>query len=131
MVNAYLYLNAVLYALLAAWCTLMPAQTAAAVGFQVLDKSGQSEYLVIYGGLQSGMAFLFAYFARTGQPRNGLVLALAFYVPIVLYRAFTLAQLWPVGTTTMALAVLEWLLLITAMVLWARIRRSTSAVDAR
>ncbi len=120
MLKAYLYFNAVLYALLAAWCTLMPAQTAAAVGFQVLDKSGQSEYLVIYGGLQLGMAFLFAYFARTDQPRNGLVLALAFYVPIVVYRAFTLAMLWPVGATTQALAVLEWLLLGTALYLWGR-----------
>lgn len=120
MLKFYLYFNAMLYAMLAAWCTLMPAETAAAVGFQVLDRSGQSEYLVIYGGLQLGMAFLFAYFARTGQPRNGLVLSLAFYVPIVAYRAFTLAQLWPVGPTTIALAVFEWLLLGTAICLWAR-----------
>lgn len=124
MVNAYLYLNAALYALLAFWCTLMPSQTAAAVGFQVLDKSGQSEYLVIYGGLQLGMAFLFAYFAWTGQPRNGLVVALAFYVPIVVYRFFTLLKLWPVAPTTTALAVLEWLLLIAGIVLWRRLRGS-------
>jgi hypothetical protein len=130
MVNAYLYFNAALYALLAAWCTLLPAQTAAAVGFQLLDKSGQSEYLVIYGGLQSGMAFLFAWFAWTRQPRNGLVLALAFYVPIVAYRAFTLAQLWPVGVTTTALAVLEWLLLIAAVALYMRQRGSGRAVNA-
>lgn len=122
MLKVYLYFNALLYALLAAWCTLMPSQTAAAVGFQVLDKSGQSEYLVIYGGLQLGMAFLFAYFARTDQPRNGLVLSLAFYVPIVIYRAFTLAMLWPVQAATTALAVLEWLLLGTAVYLWARQR---------
>lgn len=120
MLNAYLYFNAALYALLAAWCTLMPAQTSAAVGFQVLDKSGQSEYLVIYGGLQLGMAFLFAWFAWTAQPRNGLVLSLAFYVPIVVYRSFTLASLWPVQPTTMALAVLEWLLLGSALLLWGR-----------
>lgn len=122
MVNAYLYLNAVLYALLAVWCTLFPTRTAAAVGYQVLSKSGQSEYLVIYGGLQLGMAFLFAYFAWTGQPRNGLVVALAFYVPIVLYRAFSVARLWPVEPTTVFLAVLEWLLLIAGVVLWSRLR---------
>ncbi|MEO8364870.1 MAG: DUF4345 domain-containing protein [Pseudoxanthomonas sp.] len=122
MVNAYLYLNAALYALLAAWCTLAPARTAAAVGYQVLDKSGQSEYLVIYGGLQLGMAFLFAYFAWTSQPRNGLVLALAFYVPIVLYRAFTLASLWPLAPATLVLSVLEWLLLIAGAMLWLRLR---------
>lgn len=118
MAKAYLYFNALLYVLLALWCTLFPAQTAAAVGFQVLSRSGQSEYLVIYGGLQLGMAFLFAYFPWTGQTRNGLVVALAFYVPIVLYRSVTLANLWPVEATTLLLAALEWALLIAGLVLW-------------
>ena len=122
MVNAYLYLNAFLYFLLAAWCTLFPAETAAAVGFQTLTRSGQSEYLVIYGGLQLGMAFLFAYFAWSKQPRNGLVLALAFYAPIVAYRAVTMLLFWPVEPTTLLLAVLEWAMLIAGVVLWRRAR---------
>jgi hypothetical protein len=122
MVNAYLYLNAFLYVLLAAWCTAFPAETAAAVGFQTLTRSGQSEYLVIYGGLQLGMAFLFAYFAWSKQPRNGLVLALAFYVPIVAYRAATVVAFWPVEPTTLLLALLEWIMLIAASVLWWRSR---------
>ena len=122
MLNAYLYLNAFLYAFLAAWCTVFPAETAAAVGFQTLTRSGQSEYLVIYGGLQLGMAFLFAYFAWSRQPRNGLVLALAFYVPIVAYRAITVVAFWPVEPTTLLLALLEWIMLITAAVLWRRSR---------
>ncbi len=122
MVNAYLYLNAALYALLALWCTLFPEATASAVGYRVLSASGQSEYLVIYGGLQLGMAFLFAYFAWTRQPRNGLVLSLAFYLPIVLYRAVTLVRFWPVEPTTSLLAGLEWALLIAACVLLARQR---------
>lgn len=122
MLNAYLYLNAFLYAFLAAWCTVFPAETAAAVGFQTLTRSGQSEYLVIYGGLQLGMAFLFAYFAWSKQPRNGLVLALAFYVPILAYRAATVVAFWPVEPTTLLLALLEWIMLITAAVLWRRSR---------
>lgn len=120
MLNAYLYLNALLYVALAAWCTLFPAETAAAVGFQVLTPSGQSEYLVIYGGLQLGMAFLFAYFAWTGQPRSGLVVALAFYLPIVVYRAVTLVLFWPVEPTTLLLTVLEWLMLLAGVLLWFR-----------
>ena len=120
MVNAYLYLNAALYAVLALWCTLFPETTAAAVGYQVLSRSGQSEYLVIYGGLQLGMAFLFAYFAWTRQPRNGVVLALAFYVPIVLYRSVSMARLWPLEPATLLLALLEWILLIAAIALWKR-----------
>jgi len=122
MAKAYLWFNAALYALLAVWCTLLPAQTAAAVGYVGLDRTGQAEYLVIYGGLQLGMAFLFGYFARTGQLRTGLLLALAFYVPIVLYRSASLLRLWPVGPTTTGLAAFEIVLLLAAVVLWRRQR---------
>ena len=65
MTSAYLYLNAAIYLLLAVWCTLAPARTAAAVGYASLTRSGQTEYLTIYGGLQLGLAFLFAWFAWT------------------------------------------------------------------
>ncbi|CTP82710.1 hypothetical protein [Xanthomonas graminis] len=123
MAKAYLWFNAALYAVLAIWCTLLPAQTAAAVGYIGLDRSGQSEYLVIYGGLQLGMAFLFGYFVRSGQIRTGLLLALAFYVPIVLYRSASLLRLWPVGPTTTGLAGFEILLLLAALALWRGQRR--------
>ncbi|AKK67111.1 hypothetical protein [Xanthomonas translucens] len=123
MAKAYLWFNAALYAVLAIWCTLLPAQTAAAVGYIGLDRSGQSEYLVIYGGLQLGMAFLFGHFARSGQIRTGLLLALAFYVPIVLYRSASLLRLWPVGPTTTGLAGFEILLLLAALALWRGQRR--------
>lgn len=122
MVNAYLYLNAILYLLLAGWCTFAPTKTAAAVGFVQLSRSGQSEYLVIYGGLQLGMAFLFAWFAYTQQPRNGLVVALAFYLPIVVYRCATLVKWWPVEPTTLALAVVEWVFLLAGAALLWRLR---------
>ncbi|PPU93569.1 hypothetical protein [Xanthomonas albilineans] len=122
MAKAYLWFNAALYALLALWCTIWPASTAVAVGYVGLDRSGQSEYLVIYGGLQWGMAFLFGYFARSGQLRNGLLLALAFYVPIVLYRSASLLRLWPVGATTTGLAAFEILLLLAAVALWYKQR---------
>ncbi len=75
---------------------------------------------MIYGGLQLGMAFLFAWFARANQVGHGLVLALAFYIPIVLYRSVSLAMLWPVGSVTLGLAVGEWMLLLAAALLWTR-----------
>ena len=122
MVKAYLYFNAAMYLLLAAWCTVSPSGTAGALGLRLDGPSGLSEYVVIYGGLQLGMAFLFAWFARANQLRNGLVLALAFYIPIVLYRSVSLAILWPVGSVTLALAVGEWLLLLAAALLWTHSR---------
>ena len=120
MEQAYLYLNAVLYAALAAWCTLAPRRTAAAQGFHQLANGGRSEYLVIYGGLQFGLAVFFWYVARLPDPRVGLVFALALYVPIVLVRLVTVARFRPVGRTTLAVAGLEVVLLAIAVVLWFR-----------
>ncbi|MBD9477456.1 DUF4345 domain-containing protein [Pseudoxanthomonas sp. PXM02] len=120
MAAAYLYLNAVIYLLLACWCVLAPARTAAAVGYASLTRSGQVEYLSIYGGLQFGLAFLFAWFAWSQQMRTGLVLALALYVPIVLFRGIGLLRWWPVEPTTLALAAVEWLMLAAALWLWCQ-----------
>ena len=118
MTAFYLYLNAVVYLLLAGWCTFAPARTATAVGYATLTRSGQTEYLTIYGGLQLGLAFLFAWLAWSQQMRTGLVLALALYLPIVLYRSISLLRWWPVESTTMMLAVTEWLMLAAAFGLW-------------
>lgn len=118
MTTAYLYLNAVLYLLLAGWCTFAPARTAAAVGYTTLSRSGQTEYLTIYGGLQLGLAFLFAWFAWTQQMRTGLVIAIAVYLPIVIYRSIGLLRWWPVEPTTLLLAAIEWLMLVAALWLW-------------
>jgi len=118
MTSAYLYLNAAIYLLLAGWCALAPARTAAAVGYASLTRSGQVEYLTIYGGLQLGLAILFAWFAWSQQMRTGLVLALALYAPIVLFRSIGLLRWWPVETATLALAVVEWLMLLAALWLW-------------
>jgi hypothetical protein len=118
MTSAYLYLNAAIYLLLAGWCALAPARTAAAVGYASLTRSGQVEYLTIYGGLQLGLAILFAWFAWSQQMRTGLVLALALYAPIVLFRSIGLLRWWPVETATLVLAVVEWLMLLAALWLW-------------
>ncbi len=118
MTAIYLWINAVLYAGLAAWCTLAPTATSQAVGFTQLSASGRSEYAVIYGGMQFGFAFLFGWAALGGHLRFGLVFALALYVPIVLFRAVSLWRFWPVGPTTLWTAMLEVLLLGAALALW-------------
>lgn len=118
MVAAFLYFNALLYAVFAAWCTFAPRSTATAMGYSTLSTSGQSEYLVVYGGLQLGLALFFGYCARAGEDRLGLLLALALYLPIVAYRAVTVVRFWPVGSTTLWVAGLEWALLLVSAALW-------------
>ena len=115
---AYLYLNAALYALFALWCTLAPGPTAGAIGYTTLTAGGRSEYLVVYGGLELGLAIAFWMLARNpAWNRAGLVVAAALYAPIVAYRAVTLVRYWPVGPVTLGTAVLEIALLAAALVL--------------
>ena len=117
----YLYINCVLYALFAAWCTVAPSSTATNLGYLTLSSGGRSEYLVIYGGIQVGLAILFALLAR--QPeywRLGMMISIGLYAPIVLYRAVTVAKNWPVGTLTASTGVLEAVLLAAALLIYFR-----------
>ena len=125
MTTAYLWLNALLYAVLAAWCTVMPLQTAKAIGFLELSAGGRAEYAAIYGGLQAGLAFLFAWTAFGSHHRFGLMLALALYAPIIVFRGIAIARHGPVGTTTLALAAAEVILLVAAILLWRRLSPTT------
>ena len=89
----YLYLNAALYALFAVWCTVAATKTSHTIGYLALSSGGRSEYLVIYGGLQFGLAAIFYLCARDSAfLKLGIAIALALYVPIVLYRAVTIAR---------------------------------------
>lgn len=124
MVAAYLYLNAALYLVFAAWMTFSPWKTAATVGYESLSASGRSEFLVIYGGLQLGLAALFAFTAVVPAHRRfGLVVALCLYLPIVLYRIVTVARFWPVKSTTLVVGALEVGLLVAAVALYMIERR--------
>lgn len=120
MLNIYLYFNAALYAAFALWCTFSAAPTARALGYESLSRSGISEYVVVYGGLQLGLALFFVYCVQAGAQRAGLVFALALYVPIVLFRAVSVARQWPVSSTTLATAGIEVVLLAVAVILWVR-----------
>ncbi|MFO0867264.1 MAG: hypothetical protein U0744_21940, partial [Gemmataceae bacterium] len=47
------------YLLLAAWCAILPRSTSRSVGFDLQPGSGQSEYFVVYGGLQAALGLIF------------------------------------------------------------------------
>jgi hypothetical protein len=122
MIAAYLYLNSVLYALFALWCTLQWKGTAANLGYLSLDNSGRSEYLVIYGGLQWGLAGCFLFFATDPQLlAAGLRFALAIYIPIVAYRLITIWRFRPVRKITTMVGVLEAVLLALGIGLYSGI----------
>ena len=122
LATIYLYLNAALYAGFALWCTLKYSSTARSLGYTSLDASGHSEYLVIYGGLQCGLAILFFLLGgRSEYHELGGWVSLGIYAPIVLYRWSTIAIWRPVSGLTLAVALLETLLLVGAVALvWQR-----------
>jgi hypothetical protein len=115
MASVYLYFNSALYLLFAIWCTLAPQKTAQSLGYSALSSAGRSEYLVIYGGLQFGLAILFALLARDPSLlRFGLKVSLFLYLPIVAYRIVTVWRFWPVPPLTLGTGVLEFCLLVSA-----------------
>ncbi len=112
----YLYANSVMYLAFAAWVTLSPWRSAAAVGYEALSRSGKSEYLVVYGGLELGLAVIFAIMGSCAAwQRIGVILALCLYVPIVTYRIATVVKFWPVHPTTLWVGALEISLLLAAI----------------
>ena len=121
MTKLYLSVNAVLYLALAVWCTLKHQQTSAASGYLTLNESGHSEYLVVYGGLQLGLAIFYAYLAlRPEYASLGVIFSVILYAPIVLYRVITVTSHWPVNTVTLGTGGLELTLLIWALLLLRR-----------
>jgi hypothetical protein len=118
MANPYLYFNAFIYAAFAIWCTLAPTDTAFSVGYTTLSRSGMSEYLVVYGGLEFGLAAFFFWCARAGMQRAGVTFALALYTPIVLYRVSTVVHQHPVAPLTLFTGILEIVLLLGALAAW-------------
>jgi hypothetical protein len=120
-VKAYLYLNAILYVLFAAGCSIAPGSTSSSIGFLDLSSGGKSEYLVVYGGLQLGLAIAFWLLARdSAYWKIGMLLSIALYAPIVVYRLITVARYWPVPSLTLATGTLELGLLIAALAIYRR-----------
>ncbi len=115
MTSIYLYINAALYLVFAAWCTLSLVTTSRNLGYETLTANGRSEYLVIYGGLQLGLAITFWMLASNSSlHRFGLLFSPAVYGPIVLYRWITIVM-FKAGGMTSGIACLETVLLLAAV----------------
>ncbi len=119
MTPFYLWFNAAMYAVFALWCALRLDSTAQNLGYTALSNSGRSEYFTVYGGLQWGLALVFAWLAfKPELHRTGLLVALALYAPLVLHRSISLLRFGPVETLTRAVAGLEIAMLVIAAALW-------------
>jgi hypothetical protein len=108
-----------LYVLFAAWCTIQPQRTAEAIGFRVQPGSGESEYMVVYGGLQLALGLmLLAPTWRAELTQVALQACIILHGCLVLFRLLSLVRYSGITQPTYYLAGLEGLILVLALVVW-------------
>lgn len=121
IVKAFLTLVGVLYLVLALWCTALPAKTSQHVGFALQGGSGQSEFMAVYGGLEFGMALLFLLpLVRPDSTSVVLLACLLIHGSLVLFRSAAFLRFDDIGSTTITLAIVEWVLALGSLTLWLR-----------
>ena len=111
----FLAVVGVAYIVLAAWCAIRPDQTSSSVGFELNSGAGQSEFPVVYGGLELalGLAFLLLLVREEYLP-FALLLCLIFHVCLVVFRTISFAMFAGIPSTTYILAGVEWVILFGA-----------------
>ena len=114
------------YIYLAAWCSLQPAQTSQLVGFDLKAGSGQSEFLVIYGGLELALALLFLRpFVQPKQLQASLQSCLIIHACLVLFRSASFFMYSGIPSMTRNLAFYEWMIFLAAAgLVWKESQRT-------
>lgn len=126
MTRLFLAAVGILYAYLSGWCSLRPEQTSALVGFDLRPGSGQSEFLVVYGGLELGMACVFVWpLWRPKQLDASLLACLLIHGCLVIFRSVSFALYSDIQPMTYKLAAGEWVIFLISASLSCR-KKSTA-----
>ena len=113
----FLTLVGAMYLGLAVWCSVSPAVTSDKVGFDLKPGSGQSEFLVIYGGLELGLALIFLLpLIRADCLTSSLLGCVLIHACLVAFRTVSLFLYSDISSMTYKLAIGEWVILILAVV---------------
>jgi len=113
----FLTLVGIIYLGLAVWCSVSPAVTSEKVGFELNPGSGQSEFLVIYGGLELGLSLIFLLpLVRDNFLTSSLLACVLIHACLVAFRTVSLFLYSDISSMTYKLAVGEWVILILALV---------------
>jgi len=114
------------YLALSVWCTVRPSSTADSVGLSLKPGSGQSEYLVIYGGLELALGLFFLWPLRSPRVELDVLLSCAvLHGILVLYRTLGFCLFRNFQQTTLWLAATEWAIFLIAFGLWWGAKRTT------
>lgn len=113
MARVFLAVVGVAYVVLAIWCAARPDATANAVGFELMSGSGQSEYFVVYGGLELALGIAFLWPLRRAEDTAGaLRLCCLVHSCLVVFRTVSFFQFSDISRTTYTLAAAEWLIFV-------------------
>lgn len=120
MVRNLLTIVGLAYLVLAVWCAVSPVKTSQSVGFDLQPGSGQSEYFVIYGGLQLALGLVFLLpLIKPDVTVFALMACVLIHGCIVLFRSLSFLLYTGIQPVTYILSVVEWLIFIaSAIVAW-------------
>ena len=116
MTRIFLTVVGLIYLLLSIWCSVDPASTSRSVGFTLQTGSGQSEFLVIYGGLELALGIIFLWpLWQPGVTRYSLIVCVIVHGCLVLFRSIGFFVFSGIGSTTYSLAAGEWLIFLISL----------------
>lgn len=130
MARTFLAVVGVAYVFLAIWCAAQPDATAMSVGFELIPGSGQSEFFVVYGGLELALGIAFLWPLRRKEDTVGaLRLCCLIHSCLVVFRTVSFFQFSDIGKTTYVLAGIEWLILLGTLFIASKMAQETSAQE--
>ena len=130
MARTFLAVVGAAYVFLAIWCAAQPDATARSVGFELISGSGQSEYFVVYGGLELALGIAFLWPLRRKQDTVGaLRLCCLIHSCLVVFRTVSFFQFSDIGKTTYVLAGIEWLILLGTLFIASKMALETTAQE--
>ncbi|MCA9015353.1 MAG: hypothetical protein KDA77_08470 [Planctomycetaceae bacterium] len=129
MARFFLGIVGTLYILLALWCSLAPNTTSRTVGFKLEPGSGQSEFLVVYGGLELalGIVFLWPLYQKEAAA-YALFVCLMLHGCLVLFRTVGFFLFERIESATYSLAFGEWLIFLISLGLCLTQQKSTATL---
>lgn len=129
LARGFLALVGAAYLLLAVWCAVQPVKTSQAVGFELKPGSGQSEFFVVYGGLEFalGLLFLWPLMSASATPW-ALKTCLLIHACLVVFRTISFTMYAGIPSMTYSLAAVEWVIFLgSAIVMWLTVSSATPA----
>ena len=127
MIRVWLALVGGLYLMLAVWCAITPTSTSQSVGFRLEGGSGQSEFLVVYGGLELALGLIFLWpLWQVAVTQYALTVCVIVHGCLVIFRCASFFLFEGIGATTYSLAIGEWLIFLISLGFSLTLRTSNS-----